>query len=96
MKLKNPSSEIWDGYWEKTYNKVERGIGWLAVFIGVLILLGFASIELIDQFFNDNSTPLIVKVGSTFLIFGALVLLFSVVREKLFTFKTDKYKEIQR
>lgn len=96
MKLKNPSSEVWDSYWEKTYNKIERGIGWLAVFIGALILLGFASIEFVSQLYEDNSTPIIIKIGTVSLVFGFLVLLFSVIREKWFTHKTDKYKEIQR
>jgi general stress protein CsbA len=96
MKMKNPSSELWDGYWEKTYNRMERGLGWLAVFLGALILIAFASIEFVDQFYTNSSTPLIVKIGVTSLVFGFLVLLFSVIREKLFTHKSDKYKEIQR
>ena len=96
MKLKNPSSEVWDSYWEKTYNRIERGIGWLGVFIGALILLGFASIEFVSQLYEDNSTPVIIKIGTVSLVFGFLVLLFSVIREKWFTHKTDKYKEIQR
>ena len=96
MKMKNPSSEVWDSYWERTYNRLERGIGWLAVFIGALILLGFVSIEFVSQLYEDNSTPVIVRIGTVSLVFGLLVLLFSVIREKLFTYKTDKYKEIQR
>jgi len=49
MKLKNPSSELWDGYWENTYNKLERGFGWLAIFIGSLILIGYASMRIIPR-----------------------------------------------
>ena len=52
MKLKNPSAEVWDNYWEKTYNRVERGLGWLAIFIGTLILLGFASVELVNELYS--------------------------------------------
>jgi ABC-type bacteriocin/lantibiotic exporter with double-glycine peptidase domain len=96
MKLKNPSAELWDGYWEKTYNRVERGLGWLAIFVGALILLGFASVEFVNQLYADNSTPILIRIGVVSLVFGLLVLLFSVIREKLFTYKSDKYKEIQR
>jgi len=96
MKLKNPSAELWDVYWEKTYNKIERGIGWLAVFIGTLILLGYASIEFVSQLYSDESIPFLIKFGTVSLVFGFLVILFSVFRERLFTFKTDKYKETQR
>ena len=96
MKLKNPSAEIWDSYWETTYNLLERGLGWFLIFIGILILLGYASVEFVSQLYSDNSTPLIIKVGTVSLVFGFLVLLFSIIREKLFTYKSDKYKEIQR
>jgi hypothetical protein len=96
MKLKNPSSEIWDSYWERIYNRYERGLGWLAVFIGALLLIGYGSIEAVNHFFQDTLTPPVVKYGSAFLIFGIIVLMFSVIREKFFTSKHDKYKEIQR
>ena len=96
MNLKNPSEELWDSYWENIYNKLERSLGWLAFFMGALILIGFASIEFVNQLYNDNSSPLIVKIGIVSLVLGLLVLLFSVIREKYFTNKNDKYKEIQR
>lgn len=96
MKMKDPSSELWDGYWEKTYNRLERGLGWLAIFIGALILLAFASIEFVNQLYSDNSTPLVIKIGVVLLVFGFLVLIFSIIREKFFTQKSDKYKEVQR
>ena len=41
-----------------------------AVFLGALILIAFASIEFVDQFYSNNSTPLIVKIGVTSLVFG--------------------------
>ena len=82
--------------WENTYNRLERGLAWLAVFMGALFLIGFASVEFVNQLYADNTTPAIIKVGTVSLVFGLLVLLFSVIREKLFTYKNDKYKEIQR
>ena len=96
MKFRDPSDKLWDSYWEKSYNRTERGLGWLAVFLGLLILIGFASIEFVNQLYADDSTPVIIKVGTVSLVFGLLVLLFSVLREKLFTYKNDKYKGIKR
>jgi uncharacterized membrane protein len=96
MKMKDPSSELWDGYWEKTYNRIQRGLGWLAIFVGALILLAFASIEFVNQLYSDNTTPIVIKIGIVFFVFGFLVLIFSIIREKIFIFKSDKYKEIQR
>ena len=96
MKLKNPSAEFWDKYWLRIYNKVERGLAWLAVILGFTILIIYGSIEAVEQFFADSETPGIIKFATSALVIGGLVLLFSVLREKLFTHSKDKYKEIQR
>jgi len=96
MKLKNPSAEVWDKYWLGIYNKVERGIAWIAVSVGVLILIIYGSIEAVENFLADTQTPGIVKFGISVLVIGGLILLFSVIRERLFTGTRDKYKEVQR
>jgi len=96
MKLKNPSVEIWDSYWLGVYNKLERGLAWILVSIGAAILIMYGSYEAVSEMFKDTSTPAFVKIGVTALVVGGLILLFSVIREKLFTGKHDKYKEIQR
>ena len=96
MNLKNPSKEAWDGYWLGVYNRIERGIAWIAISIGAIIFFGYASIESVNSFINDTQTPPLVKVGISILFFGVLVLVFSLIREKFFTSKHDKYKEVQR
>jgi len=96
MTLKNPSKEKWDGYWLGIYNRIERGIAWIAISIGAIIFFGYASIESVNAFINDTQTPPIIKVGISILFFGVLILIFSLLREKFFTSKHDKYKEVQR
>ena len=96
MSIKNPSKEVWDSYWLGVYNQFERGAAWIAILIGAVLLIGYGSIEAVDQFFNNAEAPIIVKVGTIALVLGISVLLFSVIREKYFTSKHDKYKEIQR
>ena len=96
MKLKNPTVEVWDKYWLGVYNKLERGIAWIAVSVGFLILIIYGSIEAVEKFLVDTQTPEIVKFGISILVIGGLILLFSVIREKFFTHTRDKYKEVQR
>jgi hypothetical protein len=96
MKLKNPSREEWDSYWMGVYNRIERGLAWIVISIGALIFFGYASYEVVNAFINDTNTPPLAKLGITLLIFGALILIFSLLREKIFTSKRDKYKEVQR
>ena len=96
MKLKNPSREVWDSYWMGIYNRIERGIAWVVISIGALIFFGYASYEIVNAFIKDTQAPALAKIGISMLVFGGLILLFSLVREKIFTSKRDKYKEIQR
>ena len=96
MKLKNPSREIWDSYWMGIYNRIERGIAWVVISIGAMIFFGYASYEIVNAFIKDTQAPVLAKIGISMLVFGGLILLFSLLREKIFTSKRDKYKEIQR
>ncbi len=96
MIFKDPPKEIWDNYRLNNYNKAERGIAWIAISIGVMILLGFAGYEAVNKFIADDQTPPFLKLGIVILVFGFLVLLFSVIKERIFLRKKDKYKEIIR
>jgi hypothetical protein len=96
MKLKNPSREVWDSYWMGIYNRIERGIAWVVISIGALIFFGYASYEIVNAFIKDTQAPVLAKIGISMLVFGGLILLFSLIREKIFSSKRDKYKEIQR
>lgn len=96
MKMKNPASEVWDSYWLGIYRKIERGFAWIAISVGLIVVAGFAIFNAINAFLNDTTTPLILKWGIGILSVGIFILLISLIREKIFTYKKDKYKEIQR
>ena len=96
MTLKNPTNEFWDKYWLSTYNRLERGIAWIVISIGAVILLTYAAIEAVEKFLTNYSTPLIIKFGIASLVVGFVILLFSLIREKVSKSGKDKYKEIQR
>ncbi len=96
MSLKNPSKEHWDSYWLNVYNKIERKFSWILLSIGAIILLGYGFVQFINEFLTADDIPLIIKIGFTALIFGVIVLGISVFREKIFTYKKNKYRDIQR
>ena len=96
MMLKNPSREAWDGYWTELYNKLERGIAWIFISIGAIIVLTFAAIQFIEKLLETDKLPFLEKAGVFLLIIGFAVLIVSLLREKIFKNKHDKYKEIQR
>ena len=96
MKLKDPSKEVWDGYWLDIYNRLERGISWIAISLGLLVIFGYSSYEFVQSIIKDTHMPQFVKISLGVFFFGLLVLIWSLLREKFKTSKNDNYKEIQR
>ena len=96
MMLKNPSQEIWDGYWLGIYNRIERGLAWIIISIGAVLFLGFSVIKFIETLYLDSTVPVIMKIGIYAISFGLVILVVSLLRERIFSLKHDKYREIQR
>lgn len=96
MRFSSPPIEMWDGYWLNIYNRMERGIGWLLLSIGSIILLTFGGFKLVEAVFMESSINWVFKAGVLFITGGLAVLLVSVIRERWFTYKRDPYKEIVR
>jgi uncharacterized membrane protein len=86
----------WDEYWRHLYNRMERGIGWILISIGAIVLLGIAVYHFVGDVLNSAQISPLEKVGIFALALGFVVLLVSVIREKLMVRKHDKYREIVR
>jgi len=96
MTLKNPAKEFWDEYWTRFMNRFERGVAWIAIVLGSIIVLGYLIYYAIEELLANTDIPNFLKFGIAMLSLGLIVLIFSVIREKLTVRKHDKYKEIQR
>ncbi len=96
MRFKSLPKEVWDNYWMNTYNRIERGIAWIIFSIGCIILLTYGIFKAIETIIADPQLEVIIKIGIIAVIAGLVILLISVVREKIFVRKSDPYKEIQR
>lgn len=97
MQFTKPAPEVWDRYWVSIYNRLERGIGWIVFSIGCVILLTYGGFKMVEAIITDSKLEAIVKIGIIALIGGLMIVLVSVIREKIFTARTDKYqKEVQR
>ncbi len=71
---------------------ITRGLGWLLLVGGVLVLGGVAIYALVI----DEGAPLYIKLGVGALYGGLALLLLSVLRQQLIARKTDKYKDVQQ
>jgi len=87
---------FWQQYWNGIYNRLERQIGWIIFSIGMIVLLSFAVYYLIEDFFLDPKISLLLKSGIGAVILGAIILLVSVFREKMFAIKHERYREVDR
>ena len=88
--------EVWENYWHNLYRKLERGIGWILFSVGAIILLAFGVFQLMSELYADPEVPMLVKVGTTTLGLGAVVLLVSFGRQRLFAYRRDRYREVTR
>ena len=88
--------EVWESYWTSIYKKTERGIGWILLSVGAIILLCFGLYEGFRELYTNPENPLWLKVGFTAVGGGAVFLLVSYARERLFAFKHERYREVQK
>jgi ferric-dicitrate binding protein FerR (iron transport regulator) len=94
--LTEPDSTLWTSYWMNTYARIERGLGWILFSAGAILLLLFGGWEITKEWLADPDLPVWVKTAGILLGAGSIILLVSVIREKLFLHKNERYKDIQR
>lgn len=81
-----------DGVQRGVTNKLGAGIGLGVLLTGILLLTGWG----VAQLFLDPEVPIVVQLGVAGSCFGFLVLLGVVIRGRLITAKSDKYKDVIR
>lgn len=96
VKYTDIPESVWQGYWESLYRKLERGTGWILLSISVILFLGIGAYCLCMDFFLNADTPILLKIAVGTGILGLIVLLVSVIRERLFAYNRDRYKEVTR
>ena len=95
MKYFDLPDRLWAGYWKGIYNNIERGIGWLLFSLGAVIIIAYAGWQFLNGFFLDSSVSLLLRTGVGILILGVIFLLVSILRERLFSKKHDRYDEVE-
>jgi len=96
MKLSEFPDYVWDRYWEGTYNRLERRIGWFFFSLGAAVLLAGGLYELVLVLIKDASEPLWMRVAIGVGCTGLAILCVSVARERLFMLRRDPYREVKR
>ncbi len=85
--------EVWDTFLDGVYNRVERRIGWM------LTITGLSAALLVALYFLVVLpwAPAAVKLAVELLLVGLAVLFVSVLRQRRFMLKTDRYsRDVKR
>lgn len=96
MRFAEMPDQFWQGYWGSIYNRLERGLGWILMSVGAIVLLAFGMFQLFKDFFLNPEFSIVVRGGAFVGGAGAIILLWSLLRETLFARRKERYKELER
>ncbi len=96
MQMKEAPPEAWEGFWENIYNRSERSLGWMLLVVGMVLIGAWATWELASVLLAAENLPLYVRGGIFILMAGIIVLLVSVVRERIHKRSRTRYKDVIR
>lgn len=95
LRLREAPPEDWEAFWSSAYNRSERSLGWVLLVSGSVVAGGWALLMVARSILAADLPPL-VKLALAAGAAGLSVLLFSVLRERLFTRKRTRYDDIIR
>jgi len=81
-----------DQIWKKPYSRLSKLSGLFLVIASWLMFVTYGIITM----FRDSSEPKTVQIAVAAFVIGFVVLLLSVMRDRIKSYKTDPYKEVKR
>ncbi len=96
VKLAEPEDVVWEQYWSGVYNRFERGVGWILMSVAGIALLIYGGFKAVEEMVKDPTISVILKVVILAFIAGLAVLFVSILRERLYFWKKDRYKDVRR
>lgn len=93
--LRQAPPEAWDQYVTRRSRWFERDMGWTLLAIA-LLLAGVYLLPRLLGILAASAVPLVLRLGLLAGAAGLLLLLISVVRERLFVRKRDRYDDVIR
>jgi hypothetical protein len=94
--LVEPEDRIWQDYWGGVYNRVERGTGWIVFSVAAILLAIYGGFKLIEEIVIDPTIGMLLKTGLLALVLGLAILFVSVLRERVYFWSKDRYRNVRR
>ena len=92
MKIRDPQDDFWEAYWKKLFRRFERKTGWLLMIAGAALIVLYALWKGVTDFGEIT----FMKVVTIAVAAGFVILLISVIRERVHQYRSDRYKDIDR
>ncbi len=96
MRVVMPDDKYWEIYWSNVYNRIERRVGWILLSLGSILLTSYGLYYVVARLLLQGDIPILVRLGVVALVVGLCTLVVSVLRERIFFSKSDKYERIKR
>lgn len=95
-RLRVPAPELWDQYSRQTLTRIERRFAWILITIGAVIFITYSLWMALSKFFMDPNIVWWIKASTGAVILGAILLMVSIIRERIYLNKHERYKDIIR
>jgi len=96
MTLVEPEDRVWEQYWSNLYNRMERRAGWVLSSVAAIVLSIYFGFELIETIVTDPAVGVLMKAGLLALLGGLAILFVSVLRERVYFWSRDRYRDVRR
>ncbi len=93
ISFQEPGDRALNQVWKSPYSRKTRNMAIFLILGGWMLMLLFS---LYQFFIVENDQATIPKIAFAGIVVGALILLVSVTRERMKTYKNDPYKEVER
>jgi len=92
ISFQEPNDAVLAQMWKSPFSRLARNTSLFMIVGGYASLIGYGLFEIL----TSGRKELPAKMGLAAIVLGFLILLVQLIRERVRTYKTDPYKEIER
>jgi len=96
LQLRPAPPEAWEAFWDRHYNRAERSLGWLLCGTGLIVLAAWGLYEVATALIGTTELAWWIKGSILAATAGIVVLLVSVIRERIYVRRRTRYKDVVR
>lgn len=92
LSFQEPTDAVLAQVWKSPFSRLARNTSLFLILGGYAGLIGYGLFEML----TSGTKELPAKLGLAAIVLGFLILLVQLIRERIRTYKTDPYKEVER